>query len=243
MQDCISDVKTWMTSNKLKLNDDKTECLHVHCLRQNLSPKQSPNLHSDRRHWYYLGVTLTNNFSMEKHVINTCRSLYTEIKEISNVHHSLAGDATETLLCAFVLSKLDYCNSLLSGSSKHLLDKLQKVQNSAARLVFKACKHEHIKPLLQKLHWLQIVSRIQYEVGTLCYNSFTEIITQSIFLNFWLSTIHPDNFTPFLTPEPSTYLSQKPLDNKLFLSWAQHNGTHYHMMFITQHQHLLSSKP
>ena len=120
---------------------------------------------------------------MEKHVINTCRSVYTEIKKISNIHHYLAGDATETFLCAFVLSKLDYCNSLLSGSPKHLLDKLQKVQNSAARLVFKACKHEHVKPLLQKLHWLQIVSRIQYEVGTLCYNSFTEIITQSIFLN------------------------------------------------------------
>ena len=68
---------------------------------------------------------------MEKHVINTCRSLYTEIKEISNVHHSLAGDATETLLCAFVLSKLDYCNSLLSGSPKHLLDELQKIYNYA----------------------------------------------------------------------------------------------------------------
>ena len=50
--------------------------------------------------------------------------------------------------------------------------------------------------------------------------------------------------TPFLTSEPSTYLSQKwPLDNKLFLSWAQHSGTHYRMMFITQYQHLLSSNP
>ena len=93
-----------------------------------------------------------NTPSMEKHVINVCRSVYTEIRRISNIHHYLTGDATETLLCAFVLSKLDYCNSLLSGSPKHLLDKLQKVQNSAARLVFKARKHEHIKPLLQKLH-------------------------------------------------------------------------------------------
>ena len=102
-------------------------------------------------------VTLTNNLSMEKHVINICRSGYIEIRRISNIRHYLTVDATKTLLWAFVLSKLDYCNSLLSGSPKRLLDKLQKVQNSADRLVFEARKHEHIKPLLQKLHWLSIV--------------------------------------------------------------------------------------
>ena len=98
-------------------------------------------------------------------------------------------DATKTLLCAFVLSKLDYCNSLLSGSPKHLLDKLQKVQNSAARLVFKALKHKHIKPLLQKLHWLPVVSRIQYEVATLCYNSFTE--SYPVYLSELLTVYRP----------------------------------------------------
>ena len=120
-----------------------------------------------------LGVTLTNNLSMEKHVTNICRSAYMEIRRISNIRHYLTID-TKHLLCAFVLSKLDYCNSLLSGFPKHLLDKLQKVQNSAARLVFKARKHEHIKPLLQKLHWLPVVSGIQYKVATLCCNSFSE---------------------------------------------------------------------
>ena len=98
-------------------------------------------------------------------------------------------DATKFLLCAFVLSKLDYCNSLLSGSPKHLLDILQKVQNSAARLVFKARKHEHIKPLLQKLHWLPVVSRIQYKVATLCYNSFAE--SYPVYLSELLTVYHP----------------------------------------------------
>ena len=127
--------------------------------------------------------------------------------------------------------------------AKHLLDKLRKVQNSAARLVFKALKHEHIKPLLQKLHWLPAVSRIQYKVATLCYNSFTE--SYPVYLS--VSTVHPDNFAPFLTREPSAYLSQKqrPLDNELFLSRARQSGTRYRMMFVTQCQHRLStsSKP
>ena len=121
----------------------------------------------------HLGVPLTNNLSMEKHVTNICSSAYIEIRRISNIRHYLTTDATKTLLCAFVLSKLDYCNSLLSGSQKHL-DKLQKVQNSAARLVFKACKHEHMKPLHQKLPWLPVVSRIQHKFANLCYNYFTE---------------------------------------------------------------------
>ena len=89
----------------------------------------------------------------------------------------------------FVLSKLDYCNPLLSGSPKHLPDKLQKVQNSAARLILKARYHEHIKSLLQKLHWLPIVSRIQYKVAAPCYDSLTE--SYPFYLSELLTVYHP----------------------------------------------------
>ena len=161
MQDYISDVKTWMTSNKLKLNDDKTECLLIVSNRTSLPNPHPTSIHIGDTDILFslqakhLGVTLTNNLFMEKHVTNICRSAYIEILRISNIRHYFTIDATKkkkkkkkkkNLLCAFVLSKLDYCNSLLSGSPKHLLDKLQKVQNSAARLVFKARKREHIKP-------------------------------------------------------------------------------------------------
>ena len=186
MQDCISDVKTWMTSNKLMLNDDKTECLLIVSNRTSLPNPHPTSIHIGDTDILFslqaknLGVTLTNNLSMQKHVTNICRSAYIEIRRISNIRHYLTIDATNTVLCAFVLSKPDYCNSLLSGSPKHLLDKLQRVQNSAARLVFKALKDEHIKPLLQKLHWLPVVSRIQYKV---CATILSLKVTQSIFLN------------------------------------------------------------
>ena len=55
--------------------------------------------------------------------------------------------------------------------------------------VFKARKHEHIKHLLQKLHWLPVVSRIQYKVATLCYNSFTE--SYPVYLSELLTVYHP----------------------------------------------------
>ena len=142
---------------------------------------------------------------------------------ISNIYHYLTTDATKTFLSAFVLSKLDYCNSLLLGSPKHL-DKLQKVQNSAARLVFKVCKHEHIKLLLQKLHWLPIASRILYKIATF-FHCLLSIQTSS--LHFWhkslLRIFHKNKnlwATSFLFHEPDTVeLKILPLDHQLhFLS-------------------------
>ena len=66
-------------------------------------------------------------------------------------------------------NKLD-CNSLLAGCPDKLLTKLELVQNSAARLVYKIKKSEHVTPYLRKLHWLPVKERIQYKVASLTFN-------------------------------------------------------------------------
>ena len=63
---------------------------------------------------------------------------------------------------AFISSKLDHCNSLLHGLPKYLLDKLQAVQNNAARVVTVTPKHVHITPILINLHWLPVEFRITF---------------------------------------------------------------------------------
>ena len=89
---------------------------------------------------------------MDKHVTNICRSAYAELRRISSICHLLTVNATKPPLSAFVLSKLDYCSSLLCGSPQFILDKLQRGQNSVARLVMKFRKCDHVQPLLRSLH-------------------------------------------------------------------------------------------
>ena len=72
--------------------------------------------------------------------------------------------------CMFGLSRLDYCNSLLVGCAKYFLSKLQKVQNNAARLIFRTTRSAHITPMLHSLHWLPTEWRIEYKLSLLCFN-------------------------------------------------------------------------
>ena len=102
-----------MTANKIELNYDKTESLLIASNRTYFPNPPPTPIHMGNTDISFssqaknLGVTLSSNLSMEKHVTNVCRSAYVEIRRISNIRHYLTTDATKTLICAFVLSKLD----------------------------------------------------------------------------------------------------------------------------------------
>ena len=104
------------------------------------------------------------------YVFNLVRSANFELRRVSSIHHLLSTDATKILVSAFVLSLLDYCKSFLSGCSQYIINKPQKVQNNAARLLLRVSQTDHISPHLASLHWLPIDSRIQYKLSSLCYN-------------------------------------------------------------------------
>ena len=179
-QDCITDLKTWMTHNKLQLNDSKTDIL-IACPKKflnhpsipqsvliNNTPIQpSPVVRN-------LGVYLDQNLTFQHHINHVCKLAYLELRRISSIRHYLSTDATKTLICAFVLSRIDYCNSLLAGSPKCLLDKLQRLQNNAARLIFRSKKFDHVTPLLRPLHWLPISERIDYKLSTMAFSVVNE---------------------------------------------------------------------
>ena len=96
-------------------------------------------------------------------------SYHIELRQLRMVRSSLTIETTETLVHAFVSSRLDYCNSLLYGINDSLLKKLQAVQNAAARVTTKTRKFDHITPVLRELHWLAVHKRIVYKLAVMVY--------------------------------------------------------------------------
>ena len=70
---------------------------------------------------------------------------------------------------ALIVSKVDYCNSVLAGIPGQLQDRLQSVLNAAARLVYSARRSERITPLLRELHWLRVPERVKFRLWVLAY--------------------------------------------------------------------------
>ncbi|PIK35540.1 putative RNA-directed DNA polymerase from mobile element jockey-like [Apostichopus japonicus] len=91
--------------------------------------------------------------------------------KIGQLAKYLDHKSTERLVHAFITSRLDYCNSLLYGIPSTELSKLQLIQNSAARLVTRSKKHDHITPILRDLHWLPLHLRIRYKVALLAFKA------------------------------------------------------------------------
>ena len=99
-----------------------------------------------------LGVTFDQNLSFQQHVSRTCQICYFELRRINFIRHYLSQDALKTLISAFFLSRIDYCNSVLAGCPKQLIYKLLKVQNNSARLICRTRKSDHISPVLRTVH-------------------------------------------------------------------------------------------
>ena len=107
-----------------------------------------------------LGAWFDEKLSMATHVTKICSAVFFQLYNIRGIRRYLSQESSETLIHSFMTNKVDYCNSLLYGLPACQLDKLQRVQHAAARLVFYERKFCHIIPLLIKLHWLSIRFRI-----------------------------------------------------------------------------------
>ena len=118
--------------------------------------------------------------SFGEHVSKLCKSSHYHLRNISRIRKYLDENSTETLVHAFVSSKLDYCNALLIGLPKYQIDRLQSVLNTAPHIITFTCKYDRITPVLVRLHWLPISYRIRFKVLLLTYKALNDLFPEYI---------------------------------------------------------------
>ena len=151
---CIKDIKTWMTNNLLKLNDDKTELIIITTSETTSRQEDivisigdspiAPSMEPPRN----LRVLLNSTFCLNDHVNKCCQNINYQLYSSSKIRKYLDKSMTEKMIKSAITSRLDYCNSLLYGTNGYLVSQLQRCRNNAARIVSLWRKYDHITPVL-----------------------------------------------------------------------------------------------
>ena len=111
----------------------------------------------------------------------------------SSPDFALSQSSTEVLVHAFVTSHIDYCNNMLSGLPIKLLNKLQIIHNSAARIITRTKSSDHITPILIRLHWLPVKYWIDFKTLLLTFKALHNLAG-------WPPTgVHPLSLSPSLS--------------------------------------------
>ena len=175
METLLAEIKQWMSTNMLKLNDSKTEIMAVGGPRRNLTEVQSLTVGNEEvdvtKCVRLLGVDFDSHLTLKQHLRNTAKNCFYTLKNMFKIRRCINETAAKAIVYTMITSKLDYCNTILYGLSESTLKHFTRVQNLSARFISQHGKHEHITPVLKQFQWLPIRQRIHYKVLILIFKS------------------------------------------------------------------------
>ncbi len=163
---CLTDISGWMKDHHLQLNLAKTELLVVPAnpsFHHNFTFQLGSSTITPSKTARNLGVMIDDQLTFSDHIAKTARSCRFALFNIKKIRPFLSEHASQLLVQALVLSRLDYCNALLSGLPASSIKPLQLIQNAAARYIFNEPKRTHVTPLFINLHWLPIAACIKFK--------------------------------------------------------------------------------
>ena len=167
LEQFLCDINTWMAQNMLKLNNSKTEIILFGSKKQlaqvNIQSLDVAGTVSEEP-VRILGAMFDLNFTMVSRLNSVVKKASFHLRNIGKVRKLLTEDATKKVVQNLVISRINYCNALLSGIQQETLAKLQRLQNQAARIVTRTKWHKHITPVLEHLHWLPVKFRIDFKI-------------------------------------------------------------------------------
>ena len=174
LENTAIDVKSWMNENWLCMNDGKTEFIMFgSCQMLQLCTTNSIHINgcniAKSEAVRYLRVWLDQSLQLKTHINNKYRIAMLNLQRVKLVRPFLTESAAHTLAISLITSHLDYCNAIFSGIPNCLLDRLQQVQNAAAKLVCNKRKYDSARDCLMYLHWLPVRARIDYKIAMMVH--------------------------------------------------------------------------
>ena len=168
---CVEDVARWFLENGLLLNPTKTEAVMfgTKVQRDKITTASGIDVAGTvvpfRDTIKLLGVTLDSALVMDLHVTQVIRSCSYHTRALQHIRPLMTLDAAKMVGHSIVLSRPDYANAPLDGTSTSNINKLQVAQNSLARVVSQAPHSTSATKLRQQLHWLLVPATDQLQTG------------------------------------------------------------------------------
>ena len=154
-----------MTSNKLSVNPHNTEYLFFNPNNVNL-PVNIINLGSNTispsDSAKNLDVIFQTDMSTDKYISSIVKSCFIQFGDVRRIRPFISKTAAKKNCKCFLHSRIDFCNKLCYGLSKYAIHRLQKVQNTVARIVTNSFHFSHVTQTLKYLHWFPIFHRINF---------------------------------------------------------------------------------
>ena len=172
----IKSVGKWMTNHFLKINPSKTEII-LFCPPSMQSVPTIQGIFVEKScirvstSVMLLGVVLDSSLTFDDHVSKLVSECWYHLRNIAKIRRYMTIDEAKKIVHAFVCSKVDYCNAILYGIKQTTLDKLQRVQDQAARLIDNRTI-SITNQTFRDLHWLKIEERVVFKFMLLVHNYF-----------------------------------------------------------------------
>ena len=177
----LTRISQWCCKNSLLINPDKTKVLAVG-LPQLLKKLSSFSITLFDKEITPvpvvkdLGVLLDTHLSYNQHITEIASKCLFKLYQINRIKHLLDRKTLLLVINSFVFSKLQYCSTVWSNTSSSNIDKLQKVQNFAGRIILGLRKYDHISDGLRSLKWLPIREKLILNDATMMHKCINKLV-------------------------------------------------------------------
>ena len=172
LEQCATRIKSWMDSNRLKMNDGKTKFIMFRskyqlnkCMTHQININGVPVQRADVIR--YLGAWMDNQLSLKHHVKLKCKAAMFNLIRIKRLRSYLTKSTCNILVMSLVMSHIDYANSILINLPDCVLGQMQRVQDIVAKIVMGKSKYDSCTQCHKALHWLPIKAHIEHKLLTL----------------------------------------------------------------------------